>query len=229
MAARKRSRARWNVTADVERFDEAIAFFRKRVSMTKEQVLALEAALREQAFWIGGGFQLDQIQRVFDRITTAIETGESFASWRDEVIESFESPAHAEVVFRNATQKAYNAGRVQQMREPDVVAVRPYLMYDAILDSRTTDICSDLDKTILPVDDPFWNDHTPPLHHNCRASLRSLRRADAERRGVGQRSDRQPQPGFGAAPQVDEEPWRPSRDQYDAELFRELEQKETSR
>lgn len=47
-----------------------------------------------------------------------------------------------------------------------------YLVYDAIIDPNTSDICRPLDGIKLPVDDPFWNTHSPLNHFNCRCLLR---------------------------------------------------------
>ncbi len=41
-------------------------------------------------------------------------------------------------------------------------------------DARQTDTCSSLSGVIRPYDDPFWEGHTPPLHFNCRSTLRGI-------------------------------------------------------
>jgi SPP1 gp7 family putative phage head morphogenesis protein len=47
-----------------------------------------------------------------------------------------------------------------------------YLVYDAILDENTSDICRPLDGITLPVNDKFWDTHGPLNHFNCRCFLR---------------------------------------------------------
>ncbi len=59
----------------------------------------------------------------------------------------------------------------------------PYLMYDAINDSRVRPSHLALDGVIRPVGDPFWKTHTPPLGHRCRCTLRALDRNEARERG----------------------------------------------
>ena len=51
------------VTADPARFDEASAWFRKRVVLTRDEAVRLGDDAGRRAFWIGGGLQLQQIQR----------------------------------------------------------------------------------------------------------------------------------------------------------------------
>mgnify|MGYP000246292363 CR=1 FL=1 len=42
-------------------------------------------------------------------------------------------------------------------------AEAPYLMYDAVMDEATRDEHAAWDGTVLPVSDPWWNTHTPPI------------------------------------------------------------------
>jgi SPP1 gp7 family putative phage head morphogenesis protein len=224
-SAERKASARWTVTAEVGRFDEALDFFRTRTVLTKAEALRLDTDARTRAFWIGGGLQLAQVQSVFDEITKAIESGEPFEEWRKRVRGTLRNDAHAETVFRNATQRSYSAGRWRQMNDPDVVEARPYFMFDAVLDSRTTQICRPLDATILPADHDFWKTHCPPLHHRCRSGIRSLRKTDAENRGI---TNVPPlidaDEGFGLPP--DAQPvWKPSRAKNDPVLVDELERK----
>lgn len=219
---------KWQVTANHERFDEAVDWFQRRTVITADEAERLNADIRQRAFWIGAGLELEQIQRVFDSLVEAQEQGEPFDAWRKRVRGELRNDAHAETVFRNAVQRSLNAGRYRQMREPGVARFRPYWMFDAILDDRTTDICERRHKVILPHDHPFWRSNTPPLHHRCRSSLRSLRRTEAERRGITTVPPvDSPPEGFGLAP--DAQPvWKPDPKRYDPALLAELERKSTA-
>jgi SPP1 gp7 family putative phage head morphogenesis protein len=48
------------------------------------------------------------------------------------------------------------------------------LEFDAVMDERTSAICSSLNGTVKPVDDEFWNEYYPPNHFNCRSTVRQL-------------------------------------------------------
>lgn len=61
---------------------------------------------------------------------------------------------------------------VDIQRDKDIL---PYLEYDAVLDGRTTELCSKFHGIILPVDDPFWKAYYPPNHFNCRSTVRQVR------------------------------------------------------
>src|SRR5690606_11875891 len=135
-------------------------------------------------------------------------------------------------IFRTNIQKSYNHGRWQQLEEPELKRLRPYRLFDAIGDSRTTPICRECDGTLLPADHPFWDSHCPPLHHQCRSTVRSLRASAARRKGITTDPPRaQSQQGFGARPQplpsLDDV--EPDLAEYPQTLARLYEQKQNSR
>lgn len=214
--------------ARVDRFDEAVEWFLGRKVVTAGELTSIISASANDAFWIGGGLQLDQIQRVFDKIAFALEDGIPFETWREQVLDELISDRHAETVFRNATQRAYNAGRWAQMQDPDVLKFRPFLVFDAVLDDGTTEICRVCNQTILPADDPFWESHVPPLHHRCRSSLRNLRTSEAERQGIDPEAPDTEElraPGDWGGKPTEGDGWRPEPTDYDADLNAELEDK----
>lgn len=220
----------WRVTADMERFEEALQWFLSRNVITSTAAAALDDRAKSESFWVGAGLQLSQVQRVFDKIGRAIRDGVSYSEFKTSVADTLRRPEHTLTVFRNAVQRSYNAGRMQQMRDPDVQSLRPFGMFDSVHDSRQSPICKKIDPpggppTILPLDHPWWNNHTPPLHHRCRSGIRSLRRSEAERRGISETPpDASADGGFGILPGA-APPWKPSAEDHDAELMAELERK----
>ncbi len=219
----------FSVTADPVKFDEAIAYFKKRHPSV--DVDELQAWAEERAFTIAGVAELDVVAQVLDELEKSVTAGTPFADFKKAVAESLEraweandaTPSNAgariETIFRTNVQKSYNAGRWRQIRDPEIVKFRPFLMFDAVLDSRTTEVCAERDGTVLPADDPWWEANNPPLHFNCRASLRSLTEGEAERRGVDDAPPDAPETddGFGSAP--DDDTWEPSADDYPRELW----------
>jgi len=76
---------------------------------------------------------------------------------------------------------AYNAGRELQVRDNPLVAA---LVYDAIVDGVTTELCQKLDGTILPKSDRRWKQIAPTNHHGCRSVLTPLSAEQMQRRGL---------------------------------------------
>lgn len=196
----------WDISAEPERFEEAIAEFKRRVPIEADELATLTRAERSRAFYIASVNELSVVRTVYDELDRAIANAtpidEFRASVHDKLGKHRLGGAHLNTVFRNAVQTAYNTGRWEQITSGDLTQTRPFWMYDAVLDSRTTEVCKALDQTVKAHDDPFWLTRWPPNHHQCRSSVRAVRRREAERRGitVGDPVGGEPQGGFGLAP-----------------------------
>ncbi len=86
---------------------------------------------------------------------------------RDEaLVEGF----RLETIVRNAATESFNQGRLVEARQLGSDFV-PGMVYSAILDERTTDICRLLDGKVFRLDDEELSRFAPPNHHNCRSLL----------------------------------------------------------
>lgn len=215
----------WNVEPDLSDsgFAEASKWFRSKLPVTEAEWEGLSERARQRAFSVGGITQLDMVQEVWDAIDDAIAKGSTLEEFKESVGDKLasawggESPWRIESIFRTNVQTAYNAGRYEQQQDPDVIALRPYLKYSAILDSRTTPECRAAHGTILPASHPWWLTHQPPLRWNCRATAVSLTEEQAREMGgeTSSPTDVMGAPGFGAPPKLE---WAPDMGRYDAEL-----------
>lgn len=215
--------------------EEAISWFRARVPITPAGYQRLAAAARRRAFTVAGVTRLDLILDVWRAVDAAVAQGQPLEEFQKAVSEKLEAawggkvmnPGHrVETIYRTNLQGAYAAGRHQQQTDPDVVAARPYWMYDALLDSRTSSLCRSLHGTILRHDDPWWQTHYPPNHFNCRSGVRTLTEAGARRRGGVSASPpvHAAPPGFQTLPGKDD--WQPDLSKYPpkaVEAYRQLE------
>jgi SPP1 gp7 family putative phage head morphogenesis protein len=179
-----------DMTADPSEFTEACEDFATRKQITRTEADLLDAYARRRSFWITGVAQMDILNDVQKSILSAMKSGESIQSWRKSIRETLyqqwgtRDAARLDTVFINATMQGYNAGRWQQAKAPHVRAVRPYAMFDGVEDSRQTEICAECNDTILPVGDPWWDSHSPQLHHRCRSGIRTLRADTANKLGL---------------------------------------------
>lgn len=227
----------WRAPAADDEFDRAEAWFSSRIVLSDDQRERIPFDARSRAFWIAGVAQLDMVQDVRNAIAAALRNGTGLAEFQKAVDAQLASawgksdPHRIGLIFRNACQTAYNAARWEQMTQPSVLLVRPFWMFDAIKDGRTSAICLLCGGTILPADDPWWDTHQCPLHHHCRSSIRNLTRREAERRGITAEYPRTDKgelvvadPGFGLSPKLAQE-WRPAPGSRDADLMAELERK----
>lgn len=165
-------------------FAEAIAWARQRKAMLPgEYYGARLQAVRARSFAIAGLSALDQVQQVADSLAEATANGQTFRDWQRTVPASvFElGKARRELIFRNAVQTHYGIGRTVQQREN--AAARPFLMWDAINDSRTRPAHRAMDGHIAPIDAPIWRRWNAPAGHRCRCSRVALTEAQARARG----------------------------------------------
>ena len=94
-----------------------------------------------------------------------------------------------------------NEARYAEYTDPELSDFVLALRYSAILDSRTTEICTALHDRVYKADNPVWDDIRPPNHYNCRSVLVPITEIDLDlNEWDGQESSPptvQPQEGFG--------------------------------
>lgn len=148
-------------------FDAQVAQARAQRVLLPQEFYRLAAEKRALAFTVSGLARLDQAQAVADALAKFQAEGGTFEDFRKWALQQdWSLPRHRlETVYRNAVQTAYMAGHWRRFDEAKDDL--PYLMYDAINDSRVRPSHLAMDGVIRPVDDPFWRTHTPPLGHRC--------------------------------------------------------------
>lgn len=171
-------------------FAEAVEAIRRRIAITDSELAAMTAVSADWAFWAAGLAQLRMVQDLFDSLAGAVRRGMGLDAWKRRLPAILRaawgrgSAFRLATIFRNAVQQAFGRGRYKQMTHPAVKRFRPYWLFDGVNDSRITPICKERDGIILPADDPWWLTNYPQLHHRCRSGVRTLRAAQARRRGI---------------------------------------------
>ena len=177
------------VDSDVA-FDPAVAWFQKRLGMTRAQVDALALEYRRKVFFVTGLSDLEAIKAVQDSLARALENGATFEEWKAQVKEKglFRGPqftkARLETIFRTNMQNAFATGRYMELTAPAVLKRRPYWRFSAVRDNRTTKVCAASHGTILPASHEWWKTHIPPLHFNCRSTFVPMTEKDAKAAGI---------------------------------------------
>jgi SPP1 gp7 family putative phage head morphogenesis protein len=217
------------VTSDPDRFEEAIAAFRRRVPMTDAEWDALEAEERLFAFKVANVAQADLVQDVFDALERAIETGTTADEFEAEIgaqlAEAWggEDPVAVEMIFRTNVMSAYTSGAHEILSSPEAKEARPYWAYALIDDDRLCPICGEFEGVVLPADDPFWLTHIPPLHIGCRCPHPApLSEDEAREAGVTKVAPTATAAdGFGTPVET----WEPDATRFADEVGAELERK----
>lgn len=181
----------------------------------------LTAEAKAKAFTVAEVTELDLLTQVWEALDKAVADGTSFEDFKLSVGEQLESAwggeggYRLETVFRTNVQVALNAGRYAQQTNPAVLKRRPIWKFSAIFDRRTTVVCSLANGTTLRSDDPWWDSHQPPLHHNCRSTVIALTEEDAGDDLTEAPPEMPPSEGFGARPSLE---WTPDLDKYPTPL-----------
>ncbi len=216
----------WEATANVQRFDEAVAWFRGRFPLTQELADALNEYAGDRAWTVSGVAQLDIVLDTYEQLLKAIEDGTPFEDFKKAVEENLtaawgkpDAPRIA-TVFRTNVQSALNAGRWVQLQDPEVKALRPNVRFDAIDDHRITQVCKECNGTVVDIDSAWAKSHVPPLHFNCRSQLVSVRASVAKTQKPPAIA---PPDGFGQEPTAPA--WEPKASDYPDKLFAEYKQK----
>ncbi len=176
-------------------FREQIEFFRqKRVKPTKAWTDVLRG-VHDRAFVIAGATDTDMLTDFQNAIARAMEEGTGLEQFRkdfDRIVQRYgwqykgERGWRTRVIFETNMRTAYMAGRLKQMRDPDVVKLRPYMEYRHG-ETRQPKIPRPFHQAwnglVLRYDDPWWDTHFPPNDWLCSCGVRSLSLADLKRRG----------------------------------------------
>lgn len=218
--------------AQPQRFEEAIDYFRKQapwVSGSSWATIAHLSALKGDQ--VSGTTMLRMMDDVWSRMDRAVEQGLPYSEFVRDIGRSFRmdwangvDSSRLRLIYQNNIGSALMAGRMEQIMDPDVVSDRPFLLFDAIEDMRTSAICRERDGIVLPASHSWWKSNTPLLHHWCRSSVISLDEEDAKAEG-GQTQSKKleklglAQRGWGSPHSWED--WKPEGKDYHPALWAE--------
>lgn len=190
-----RSSDEWALeVARVLPFPKALETWKRRAIVPSDVFDELQDELKGQAGRLVGIWHTSFTDSVYRTMYEAIESGatlydvapklqqllDGFGAAGGERIYSGEtwSPWYADLVFRNATQASYAAGRYSEMFSQEWIEAAPYWLYDAVNDSRTRPAHKALDGLVFRKTDPGARVLLVPSDHGCRCSNLELTEAD---------------------------------------------------
>ncbi len=159
---------------------EAINAFLKKKAVTREVFDAMEKEAQRRAFTVAGMASDAMVATVKRELIRQVAVGADLREFGKNAAKRFEAagwvpanPSHVETVFRTNVMGAYSGGRVRQMTQPEVLAVRPYWQSLSVGDGPPRQRPTHRTFVLL-ASDPFWQDACCPYGYNCRCRLRSL-------------------------------------------------------
>lgn len=208
--------------SDDDAYVEAIAEIIRKKPQLKSVLANAAPDLRARAFTVAGVTDLQVVTDVWQSIQDGIQNKTSFEDWQASVGPKLEEqwggkkPGRLETIWRTNLQSAFSAARWRQMNDPLAKELRPYVQFDATIDTRTSDVCYKCAGTIAHLDSDWVRSHTPPLHFNCRSSWITLDEEEAAQAGITtELPEDLAQSGFGRPPPDDApDHYQPDLDSY---------------
>ena len=168
--------------------DEAVKWFLDKEPSLFENLDTIQEEVNEKYFYIKHSTNLETTKALYKNLLATLKDGKTFKEWvkmSEDILNKTgfgNNPWYLEMVYRTNMMSAYNAGAAyhQELNK----ANKPYGLYDAIDDSRTTDICKALDGKVYPLDHEFWKYYLPPNHYSCRSKRIAVSKADIEEYGL---------------------------------------------
>lgn len=158
-------------------FSEAIAYFRKKITIPTQRWDEFTAQNHDFAFTVAGLTKADLLENVRSLVDTAIAEGsdiETFQNQFENLIKGkgwTASDKRIYTILDTNSRRAYAAGRYQQVTDPEVMEQRPFLVWkhrDSIV-PRPNHLA--LDNKAIAASDPFWKVAFPMCAWGCRCTV----------------------------------------------------------
>ena len=176
---------------------EAAEFFRAKGYHTGYDWRETDAATHLRSFTVAKAMRLDILQDIRASVDRALAEGITFGEFQKELEPLLRSKGwwggklgstrRLRIIFDTNLRMAYAKGRWEMIERQAEDA--PWLMYDAVNDSRTRPEHLAWDRTVLRHDHPWWQTHYPPNGWRCRCRVIQLSEADLEEFGIEPSSD----------------------------------------
>lgn len=168
--------------------EEAIQYFLNKSPILFDKLEEISAKVQESYFYIKKSTSLEVTKALYNNLLSTLNEGKTFKDWlkmSEDILNKSgfgDNPWYLELVYRNNLMTTYNAGTFynQELNKKN----KPYGMYDAVGDNRTTDLCKSLDGLVYPLDHSFWKNFLPPNHHGCRSRRIALSKDDVKEYGL---------------------------------------------
>lgn len=177
-------------------FSEAEAYFRRKLSIPTERWDDLWRGMHAHAVMFAGANQMQLVEDLRTTVEARIAGGGNLETFRAEFAQIVAKHGwsyngsfgwRTRVIYETNLRQAYNAGRWQQLTDPDMRLLRPFLEYrhnDKGTSLNPRPMHLSWNGTVLPVDHPWWRTHAPMNGWGCKCGLRSLTLREVQRRGL---------------------------------------------
>ncbi|MGQ0622582.1 MAG: phage minor head protein [Panacagrimonas sp.] len=146
----------------------------------------------DRGFAVAGAMKTDLLADFAGAVDRVVAEGKSIEWFRqnfDSIVEKHgwaytgERNWRSRVIYTTNMRTSYAAGRLAQLRDPDLQKVAPFWMYrhGGSTDPRPQHLA--WDRLVLPADDPWFKVHYPPNGWGCSCRVVAVSRTTAKRMG----------------------------------------------
>jgi uncharacterized protein with gpF-like domain len=164
--------------------DKAIEWIKSLPIATREHWEMILAQSHQAAFFITGIEQRETLNVIQKAIEDSLKQGWTLKQYEAEVRAQLDDLAltggRLRNVWHNVVTSSYQQERYKELADPEVKAVLPYFMFDALIDGVTRENHALLDNGIAPQDWFGWMTYKPMLGFNCRCQVIALTAGRAE-------------------------------------------------
>lgn len=150
---------------------DAIKHFKEKKILTDEEFKELDAWSRRQGLTAARMSEDAIANSLKPALEKALEEGMTIKQFQKEVRDVVISDAHAENIFRTNISTSFVSGNMEAARTEHGRAAIPAMEFMAIIDDRTTAMCSERNGNIYRSSSAESMDIVPPLHFMCRSDL----------------------------------------------------------
>jgi len=181
---------------------DVIGIWSRRLPLTSQEASLFASHFKGKGFWMSGVWNDAFVADIQESIAEAITSGWTAGDWfprAEQILKRYGgkvglrsgdewSASYADLVFRNATQSAFAAGRYAFDFSQEGLDEAPFWQYHAIDDRRTRPEHWALNGRIFAKDDEAARHYLPPWDHNCRCTTSNV--SSAAMKDEGRRASR---------------------------------------
>jgi hypothetical protein len=164
-------------------YKEAVDYFKQKINLPTKRWNSLKGAMHTRAFTIAGAMRADILLDFRNAVDKAIEKGESLQDFRNRFYqiaskwresdpsfdEKMKKPKYgawrSKVIYQTNMLTAAAAAQERQAREmPEVFTHAKYI---CMMMPTSREQHKAWNGTVLPVNDPWWEKHSPPNGFGC--------------------------------------------------------------
>ena len=164
-------------------YKEAVDYFKQKINLPTKRWNSLKGAMHTRAFTIAGAMRADILLDFRNAVDKAISNGDSLQDFRDNFYkiaskwresdpsfdEKMQKPKYgawrSKVIYQTNMLTAAAAAQERQARElPDVFT---HAKYVCMMLPGSREEHKAWNGTVLPVNDPWWEKHSPPNGFGC--------------------------------------------------------------